>query len=462
MAKVKSRYVCQACGHEEPKWAGRCPQCGEWQSFEEVVEAPARPGAKVQVNTGSKVAGKPLRLHEIELGSESRMKTGISELDRVLGGGIMPGSVVLVGGEPGIGKSTLLLQVAGSLAQVGRRVLYCSGEESLTQIGLRAKRLGVSSEQLYLIAETRLEEVTRHTQDLKPDVLIVDSVQTLGSVQVASGPGSVGQLREVTGALTQLAKEGGPSIFLVGHVTKDGQIAGPKLLEHMVDTVLYFEGRNGMPFRILRAVKNRYGSTDEIGVFEMRQKGLLEIPDPSRIFLSERPQDASGSAVVCTFEGSRPLLVEVQALVSPSSYGPPRVTAIGVETGRVLLMLNILEKRTGLKVLGHDVFVNIAGGVRVNEPAVDLGLIAAIASSKLDLAVPQHVALFGEVGLTGEVRAVGQASSRLSEVGKLGFELCVLAQGNVEALKREGEALPTGIRLCQVKAVGDVLRELFG
>jgi DNA repair protein RadA/Sms len=274
-------------------------------------------------------------------------------------------------------------------------------------------------------------------------------------------PGSVSQLREVTSALTQLSKDGGPASFLVGHVTNDGNIACPTLLEHMVDTVLYFEGRHGMPFRILRAVKNRFGSTDEIGVFEMRNKGLVEIPDPSRIFLSERPDDASGSAVVCTFEGSRPLLVEVQALVSPNSYGPPRVTAIGVDTGRVLLMLNILEKRTGLKVLGHDVFVNVAGGVRVQEPAVDLGICAAIASSKLDMTIPEGVVLFGEVGLTGEVRAVGQASSRLAEVSKLGFETCVLSLSNSEVLRKEGERLP-GVKLCEVKAVGDVLRELFG
>lgn len=462
MAKTRTRFVCQACGHSEPRWAGRCAGCGEWNSLEEeiVAQAKASDSPSQQARAG-KATGKAVRLSELDLREEPRAKTGISELDRVLGGGVVPGSVVLVGGEPGIGKSTLLLQVAGTLAASGRKVLYCSGEESLTQIGLRSRRLGVEGEGLLLLTETRLEQLLQQVEATAPDVLIVDSVQTLATAQIPSGPGSVSQLREVTAALTQLSKEGGPASFLVGHVTKDGNIAGPKLLEHMVDTVLYFEGRNGMPFRILRAVKNRFGSTDEIGVFEMRHRGLIEIPDPSRIFLAERPEEASGSAVVCTFEGSRPLLVEVQALVSPNSYGPPRVTAIGVETGRVLLMLNILEKRTGLKVLGHDVFVNVAGGVRVQEPAIDLGLCAAIASSKLDLAIPPEVVLFGEVGLTGEVRPVGQASSRLAEVSKLGFERCVLAQSNIEALRREGEPLP-GLRLCEVKSVGDVLRELFG
>jgi DNA repair protein RadA/Sms len=462
MAKIKTRYVCQECGHNEPKWAGRCPGCGEWNTLQEETVVPTKatdkPSRRAQQ---SRKSTKPVKLSELKLVDHTRAGTGISELDRVLGGGVVPGSVVLVGGEPGIGKSTLLLQVAGTLSREGHKVLYCSGEESLTQIGLRGKRLGVSDDDLLLITETRLEELLRQVDEVQPDILIVDSVQTLATAQISSAPGSVSQLREVTSALTQLSKDGGPASFLVGHVTKDGNIAGPKLLEHMVDTVLYFEGRHGMPFRILRAVKNRFGSTDEIGVFEMRNKGLVEIPDPSRIFLSERPDDASGSAVVCTFEGSRPLLVEVQALVSPNSYGPPRVTAIGVDTGRVLLMLNILEKRTGLKVLGHDVFVNVAGGVRVQEPAVDLGICAAIASSKLDMTIPEGVVLFGEVGLTGEVRAVGQASSRLAEVSKLGFETCVLSLSNSEVLRKEGERLP-GVKLCEVKAVGDVLRELFG
>lgn len=462
MAKIKTRYVCEECGHSEPKWAGRCPGCGEWNSLQKEAVVPTKatdkPSRRAQQ---SRKITKPVKLSELKLVEHPRAGTGISELDRVLGGGVVPGSVVLVGGEPGIGKSTLLLQVAGTLSREGRKVLYCSGEESLTQIGLRGKRLGVTDDDLLLLTETRLEELLRQVEEVQPDVLIVDSVQTLATAQITSAPGSVSQLREVTSALTQLSKDGGPASFLVGHVTKDGNIAGPKLLEHMVDTVLYFEGRHGMPFRILRAVKNRFGSTDEIGVFEMRTKGLVEIPDPSRIFLSERPEDASGSAVVCTFEGSRPLLVEVQALVSPNSYGPPRVTAIGVDTGRVLLMLNILEKRTGLKVLGHDVFVNVAGGVRVQEPAVDLGICAAIASSKLDITIPEGVVLFGEVGLTGEVRAVGQASSRLAEVSKLGFETCVLSLSNTEVLRKEGERLP-GVKLCEVKAVGDVLRELFG
>ncbi len=462
MAKTRTRFVCQACGQNEPKWAGRCKGCGEWNSFvEEVVQkvaADAKPSQRAQQSRG---ASTLVKMSELTLVEEPRTTTGISELNRVLGGGVVPGSVILVGGEPGIGKSTLLLQVAGTLAREGLKVLYCSGEESMTQIGLRAVRLGVDKTDLLLLTETRPEELLRKVKEVSPDILIVDSVQTMATSQITSSPGSVAQLREVTSALTQQAKDGGPSTFLVGHVTKSGSIAGPKMLEHMVDTVLYFEGRHGMPFRILRAVKNRFGSTDEIGVFEMRSKGLIEVADPSRIFLSERPEEASGSAVVCTFEGSRPLLVEVQALVSPNSYGPPRVTAIGVETSRVLLMLNILEKRTGLKVLGHDVFVNVAGGIRVNEPAVDLGLCAAIASSKLDLAIPQQTVLFGEVGLTGEVRAVGQATSRLAEVSKLGFESCVLSKSNSETLRKEGEIV-SGLRLCEVRSIGDVLRELFG
>lgn len=439
---------------------GRCAGCGQWNSLVEELIAP-KPTGKQRTSQALRPSGKPVKLSELEVLEEPRVGTHISEFDRVLGGGIVPGSVVLVGGEPGIGKSTLLLQLAGQLAKSGQRVLYMSGEESMAQIGMRARRLGVEGDELFLLVETRLEQLAEHVKSIKPKVLIVDSIQTLATDQLSSAPGSVAQLREVTAALTQQAKGAGLSTFLVGHVTKDGAIAGPKLLEHMVDTVLYFEGRHGMPFRILRAVKNRFGSTNEIGVFEMRHRGLHEIPDPSRIFLAERPEDASGSAVVCTFEGSRPLLVEVQALVSPNSYGPPRVTTIGVDTNRVLLMLNILEKRTGLKVLGHDVFVNVAGGVKVAEPAVDLGLVAAIASSHLDVAIDQGVVLFGEVGLTGEVRAVGQATQRLSEVGKLGFEACVLSEGNVRTMAQEGDPMP-GIELRGVDTVSDVLKRLFG
>ncbi len=460
MAKVRSRYVCELCGHVEPKWMGKCRGCNSWNSLVEELVAP-KATKNQRTSDALKPSGKPTRLSELSLVQEKRTSTSISEFDRVLGGGIVPGSVVLVGGEPGIGKSTLLLQLAGHLANSGQKVLYLSGEESLSQIGMRARRLGVEGKELYLMVETRLEHLTEHVKKLEPDVLIVDSIQTIATTQLTSAPGSVAQLREVTAALTQQAKGSGLSTFLVGHVTKDGAIAGPKLLEHMVDTVLYFEGRHGMPFRILRAVKNRFGSTNEIGVFEMRGRGLVEIPDPSRIFLAERPEDASGSAVVCTFEGSRPLLVEVQALVTPNSYGPPRVTAIGVDTNRVLLMLNILEKRTRLKVTGHDVFINIAGGVKVAEPAVDLGLVAAIASSHLDVAINQGVVLFGEVGLTGEVRAVGQGSARLSEASKLGFSTCVLADGNLKTMTSEGETLPN-IDYKGVHTVEDALRHLFG
>lgn len=464
MAKTRTKYKCSECGNTTYKWQGRCSQCGEWNSFEEFVDI--KPAASSRgsdrLSDALKTSTEPIPLTKVSSSQEIRGSVGISEFDRVLGGGLVPGSVVLVGGEPGIGKSTLLLQVAGKVADQDMTVLYCSGEESMAQIKMRAERLDVASDNIYLVTETRLEEIVRHTEAIKPDLLIVDSIQTTASTQITSSSGSVSQLREVTNALVALAKGKGMPLFLVGHVTKGGNIAGPKMLEHMVDTVLYFEGQQGVPFRLIRAVKNRFGSTNEIGVFEMRSRGLQEVTNPSGLLLSERPDNVPGSAVMCTFEGTRPLLAEIQALVSPNNYGPPRVTAIGVDTGRVLLMLNILERYSGLKLLGHDVFVNVAGGLKFAEPAVDLGIIAALASSKIDQAIPHNVVVFGEVGLSGEVRAVIQASQRLTEVNMMGFTHCVMARNSVETLKREGERLPENVELSPVSNVRDVLNALFG
>lgn len=453
--KPRSKYRCQSCGNVEAKWMGKCSGCGEWNTLVEEV-APAAGAAAPKAASAARV----VRLAEVQTGGGVRLGSRIAELDRVLGGGIVPGSAVLVGGEPGIGKSTLLLQLAGALTASGRKVLYCSGEESAAQIGMRARRLGVAGDAL-LVTETALGTVLATAEQVSPDVLIVDSVQTVAAESLASSPGSVAQLREVTSGLVQFCKARDIALFLVGHVTKEGQIAGPKLLEHMVDTVLYFEGARGVPYRILRAVKNRFGSTNEIGVFEMGSQGLMEIPEPSALFLAERPQNASGSAVACTYEGTRPLLVEVQALVSANAYGPPRVTTVGVETGRVLLMLQILEKRTGLHVAGQDVFVNVAGGVRAIEPGIDLAIIAALASSHMDRPVPAETALFGEVGLTGEVRAVDQARGRVSELAKLGFARCVLPRGNADALEKEGNRIG-GIDLSPARTVSEVLEDLFG
>jgi DNA repair protein RadA/Sms len=434
---------------------GKCAGCGEWNTLVEEVAEGGGAVRKARV-----AAATVTRLADVQTEGEVRIGSKIAELDRVLGGGIVPGSAVLIGGEPGIGKSTLLLQLAGALSGAGLRVLYCSGEESASQIGMRARRLGVGADVL-LLTDPVLETVLATAVVEAPDIIIVDSVQTIVSSDVASSPGSVTQLRAVTSALVTHAKTTNVAVFLVGHVTKDGQIAGPKLLEHMVDTVLYFESARGAPYRFLRAVKNRFGSTNEIGVFEMTSAGLIEIPDPSRLFLSGRSEHASGSVVACTFEGTRPLLVEVQALVTQSSYGPPRVTAVGLETSRVLLILQILEKRTGLQIAGQDVFVNIAGGVRALEPGLDLAIVAALASSHMDRAVPTDVALFGEVGLTGEVRAVDQARSRVGELAKLGFARCVLPTGNRTVFDREGGA-PEGMLLEAVSTVPEALETLFG
>ncbi len=417
------RYVCQACGYESVKWLGRCPACEAWGSLVEELETPRRrPKAR---------QAEPVPLPEVQPLPQARLKTGIGELDRVLGGGIVPGSLILVGGDPGIGKSTLALMAAHRLAVAGCTVLYVSGEESLQQTKMRADRIGADSRRVFLLAETELEAVVEAARRLRPQLVVVDSIQTMYRPELGSAPGSVGQVRECAAALLQLAKTEGITVLLIGHVTKEGVLAGPRVLEHMVDTVLYFEGERHQAYRILRAQKNRFGSTNEIGVFEMHGDGLREVPNPSAAFLTDRPPEASGAAVVCVLEGTRPLLVEVQALVAPTPFGTPRRTTSGLDYNRLLLLLAVLEKRAGFQLGGCDVYVNAAGGVRVEEPAVDLGVLMAVASSYRDRPVDPHTVFCGEVGLSGEVRGVPQVGRRLLEAAKLGFRRLVVPRVSV-------------------------------
>lgn len=453
MAKGKTStvYFCQSCGYESPKWMGQCPGCREWNTFvEETVEKKST--AKVHER---RAAGGPVCLSSIETKEEDRVTTRMQELDRVLGGGIVPGSLVLVGGDPGIGKSTLLLQVCQKLADDGHEVLYISGEESLKQIKLRAERIGQFSDKLRLFCETNLELIGDTIRNNKPEVVIIDSIQTMYNEDVSSAPGSVSQVRESTSVLMQLAKGLGISIFIVGHVTKEGTVAGPRVLEHMVDTVLYFEGDRHASYRILRAVKNRFGSTNEIGVFEMRESGLAEVENPSQFMLNGRPEEASGSIVACSMEGTRPILLEIQALVARSQLAMPRRTAAGMDYNRVNLLLAVLEKRLNLHLSGSDVYVNIAGGIRINEPAIDLGVVLAIVSSSRDQAIDEKVLAFGEVGLSGEVRAVSQAAQRVQEAKKLGFTTVILPE-----VCREQIGAVTGVRLIGVRSVGDAVRAI--
>ena len=454
MAKVKTQFICQSCGYRAPKWLGRCPDCDSWNSLveEQVIESPE---AKRQ-GWGLSVAQPPKPITEIEAQEEERLKTRIGEFDRVLGGGIVAGSIVLIGGDPGIGKSTLLLQVSDRLSQEGQKVLYVSGEESPRQTKIRGERLGIRASNLLVLSETSLEEIFKELQKLNPSVLMVDSIQAIFTSELQSAPGSISQVRESSARLMQLAKGTGIPIFLIGHVTKEGAIAGPRVVEHMVDTVLYFEGGASHPYRILRAVKNRFGPTNEIGVFEMKESGLEEVLSPSEIFLSERPENVSGSVVVPSIEGTRPILVEIQALVSPSSLAVPRRTAIGVDYNRVALLVAVLEKRMGLKLYNQDIFLNVTGGIRVDEPAMDLGITISVASSFLDKPVPPKTVLFGEVGLTGEVRGVGQAEVRVRESIKLGFERCILPKTNKERMKKV-----EAIQLKGVESLGEVVKLLF-
>jgi len=456
MTKVKTVFGCQNCGYQAPKWLGKCPDCGSWNSFveEPVSTTPERYAHSIAA------AGRslpPQSILAIETSDEGRLKTEMSEFDRVLGGGLVIGSVVLIGGDPGIGKSTLLLQALDRLAGKSVSVLYVSGEESLRQTKMRADRIGVFSKDLYILAENSLEKILDDIQKLKPKVVVIDSIQTVYTSQLQSAPGSIGQVRESAGKLMTLSKSTNLSTFIIGHVTKEGAIAGPRVLEHIVDTVLYFEGDRGHPYRILRAVKNRFGSTNEIGVFEMKDGGLEEVANPSELFLAERPIDVSGSVVISSMEGSRPILVELQALVSSTSYGMPRRTAIGIDPNRLSLLVAVLEKKVGMNLAQQDIFVNVAGGVRVEEPAVDLGIISAVASSFLDKPIPSKTMVIGEVGLAGEVRGIHQAEVRIKEASKLGFKRCLLPASNRSRINWECE----GIELIGIGSVEEALETLF-
>lgn len=430
MAKIKTRFVCQECGHVSPKWIGKCPSCESWSSFEEETIAPTNKHRSVARATYG--ASRPVRLTEVKLTTESRLMTGIEEFDRVMGGGIMRGSFNLIAGDPGIGKSTLMTELGKYFPN--KKVLYVTGEESVRQVKLRAQRLNADSDNFYLFAETNVEATILAVQDTEPDLLIIDSIQTLFRPDLQSAPGSVSQVRESAAVLLQLAKSMELPTFLVGHVTKAGSIAGPRVLEHMVDTVLYFEGDRHHAYRILRSVKNRFGSTNEIGVFEMRETGLAEVVNPSEIFLSNRSFGVSGSTVVCSLEGTRPVLVEIQALVTPTSYSTPQRTTTGFDTRRLQMLLAVLEKREGLRLSTHDVFVNVAGGVRLEEPAVDLGVIVAVASSFRDIPTDTSTVLIGEVGLGGEIRTVSQLEARLKEAAKLGFEQAIVPKSNLKGI----------------------------
>lgn len=437
MAQSNPRYVCQECGHEAHKWMGKCAGCGAWNTL---VEETPPADVKAQVpdlkgdgrERSATEARRPQKLPEVELESEARLRTGLEELDRVMGGGIMQGSFSLIAGDPGIGKSTLMTQLGGHLPD--RTLLYVTGEESKRQVKLRAQRLGVGADNLYLFAETNVQQIADAVHEVEPDVLVVDSIQTLYRPDLSSAPGSVSQVRESTASLRKLTKEEEFSTFLVGHVTKKGSIAGPRVLEHMVDTVLYFEGDAHHAYRILRSVKNRFGAANEIGVFEMRESGLREVPNPSEVFLSERGYGVSGSTVVCSLEGTRPLLVEIQALVTPTSYGTPQRTTTGFEYQRLQMILAVLEKRSGLAFSDHDVFINVAGGVTLDEPAVDLGVAIAAASSFRDVPADSGSVLIGEVGLAGEIRTVSQLEPRLKEAAKLGFDRAIVPENNLSRL----------------------------
>lgn len=453
MARIKTHFECQHCGYQTPRWLGRCPECGTWGGLVEERALPSRPDAGGR--RGRSAATAPVVITDVGGVAVSRRPTGIGEIDRALGGGLVPGSVILIGGDPGIGKSTLLLQVAARLADRDRKSLYVSGEESAEQTKARAERIGALSPHLYLHAETVLEMILEHLTRLKPALLVVDSIQTTYSEALESPAGSLSQVREVATRLLQVSKERGMSTCLIGHVTKEGALAGPKALEHIVDTVIAFEGERQHAYRILRVTKNRFGSTDEIGVFEMTEAGLQEVGNPSRIFLAERPKGAAGSVVVATMEGTRPLLIELQALVAPTSATFPRRVVTGVDAHRVALLLAVLEKRLGMPLSTCDVFINVAGGIRVSEPAADLGVVAAVASSYRDMPLDPQVVCFGEVGLTGEVRAVRHADRRLHEARQLGFTRCLLPETN--AARSRGGSAVEAIGVNAVEALMDLL-----
>jgi len=451
---TKIIYCCQTCGYQTPKWMGKCPDCGTWDSI--VEERSAARSFRDAHHSLKNQQSTPVAIDSIELETENRLLTDIREFDRVLGGGLVPGTLVLIGGDPGIGKSTLMLQALYGLANQGHKVLYVSGEESNQQIRLRSQRLDTVASQLMVVSEVEIDAILGMVQATPPQVLVIDSIQTMYNAELTSAPGSVSQVRESTVRLMMMAKKTGIPTLLVGHVTKDGAIAGPKLLEHMVDTVLYFEGDRNHIFRILRAVKNRFGSTNEIGVFEMKDQGLDEVVNPSAVFLSERPANAPGSAVTASMEGTRPILVELQALASSTSFGTPRRTILGLDPNRVALLAAVMEKQLGMHLMGHDIFMNVAGGVKVIEPAVDMAIVSAIASSFLDKPVPDGTVVLGEVGLAGEVRAIGQVDIRLAEIKKMGFKRCLVPDSN---LKRILDI--NGIEVAGIKTVPEAIEKLF-
>lgn len=449
MAKAKTVFFCTACGNETPKWQGRCAACGAWNTLEEHIEKPVASGKARSAPVG--MSRKAQRLSQVETDHETRFSTGMGELDRVLGGGAVAGSLVLVGGAPGIGKSTLLLQICNSLC-VGRSVLYVSGEESERQLKLRALRLSVEPENLYILSETRLSDIMESVEENKPDILIVDSIQTLYNEENDSSPGSVSQVKDCTMTLMHLSKTQGITVFVVGHINKDGAIAGPKVLEHMVDCVLYFEGDSNTSYRLLRAAKNRFGSTNEIGVFEMMDNGLAEVPNPSQMLLAGRPEGAPGTCVACVMEGTRPVLAEVQALVTKTTFNVPRRAADGFDFNRAVLLMAVAEKRAGMKLNVFDAYINVIGGLRLDEPGADLPVILAVASSYRDQALCDDIVAIGEVGLTGEIRAVSHMNQRLGEVSRLGFKKCIIPKGGAEKLE-----IPEGLTVYRVRNLREAI-----
>ncbi len=451
--KTKTVYICSECGYQSPKWMGRCVTCGSWNTMEEET-------VTVQKSSGATIVSPsftstPKTLKNIEYEDELRYSTGLSELDRVLGGGLVKGSLVLVGGDPGIGKSTLLLQICGTMPET-LNILYASGEESQQQIKLRAKRLGINAENVKIYSENNVSLISEYVLKEKPDILICDSVQTMFNPELPSAPGSITQIRDVATSFMKIAKENGISVFLVGHVTKDGSLAGPKVLEHTVDTVLYFEGERSRSYRILRAVKNRFGTTNEIGVFEMSSEGLEEIPNPSAALLSGRPEDTAGSCIVCAMEGTRPVLSEVQALTSQSSFGNPRRMATGLDLGRIIMLLAVVEKRAGLRLSSYDAYINIVGGIKLNEPAADLGAVLAIASSFKNKPVDSSVVAIGEVGLTGELRSTPFMEARIKEAEKMGFKKCIIPSANLNKLPMFKK-----IEICPFDNIKDAINEFI-
>ena len=432
MAKTKTVFYCIACGNETPKWQGRCPACGAWNTMEEHIEKPVAAGKAKSAPVGQ--SRRPQRIQEVDCDAEIRFSTGMGELNRVLGGGAVAGSLVLVGGAPGIGKSTLLLQICAQLC-AGRKVLYVSGEESERQLKLRAQRLGVAPEELYILSETRLSDILEAVEEMKPDILIADSIQTLYNEENESSPGSVSQVKDCTMSLMHLSKSQGITVFVVGHINKDGNIAGPKVLEHMVDCVLYFEGDPNSSYRLLRAAKNRFGSTNEIGVFEMADKGLIEVPNPSQMLLEGRPEGAPGTCVACVMEGTRPVLAEVQALVTKTTFNVPRRAADGFDFNRAVLLMAVAEKRANMKLNVFDAYINVIGGLRLDEPGADLPVVLAVASSYRDQVIADDLVAIGEVGLTGEIRSVSNMNQRLAEVARLGFKTCIIPKNSSEKLE---------------------------